>query len=126
MSKKVLIVDDDVDIVELVQLVLETANFEIATVTDSAFAIDTAHEFLPDVILLDLTMPGDDGWDIFKILRSDKILKDIPIAIFSAKSEELDTMIGLHIMKADAYITKPFGKQELIDSITRLIDAKKK
>ena len=122
MEKKILVVDDDSDITELVKLVLETENFSVETVLDSSIAVDTAKEFLPNLILLDITMPGLDGWEVFKRLRKDKILKKIPIAIFSAKSEELDTMIGLHVMKADAYITKPFGKQELIDKVSELIE----
>ena len=122
MEKKVLVVDDDSDITELVKLVLETENFSVKTVLDSSVAVNTAKEFLPNLILLDITMPGLDGWEVFKRLRKDKVLKKIPIAIFSAKSEELDTMIGLHVMKADAYITKPFGKQELIDKVSELIE----
>jgi two-component system response regulator VicR len=121
MEKKILVVDDDSDIAELVKLVLETENFSVKTVLDSSIAVDSAKEYQPDLILLDITMPGIDGWEIFKRLRKDKVLKKIPIAIFSAKSEEFDTMIGLHVMKADAYITKPFGKQELIDKVSGLV-----
>ncbi|MBD3391431.1 MAG: response regulator, partial [Chitinivibrionales bacterium] len=76
----------------------------------------------PDGILLDLTMPKVDGWEIFKMLRSDPEVKNVPVAILTAKSEPFDEMVGLHVMNADGYITKPFGKQELLDKTHELFD----
>ena len=70
-------------------------------------------------------MPKLNGWEIFKQLRKDKEFDDVPIAILTAKSEEIDTMVGLHVMNADGYITKPFGKQELIDKINELFKKEK-
>ncbi len=121
MAKKILVIEDDADIAELVQMVLETEDFSVKTVLESASAISTAEEYQPDAILLDLTMPDIDGWQIFKQLRKEKVFDKTPIAIFTAKSEEFDTMVGLHVMHADAYITKPFGKHELIDQVKELV-----
>ena len=120
MSKKILVIEDDRDVAELVKLVLETDSFIVETVLDPELAFDKAKDWGPDAILLDLTMPKIDGWQIFKMLRQDQDFDTVPIAILTAKSEEFDTMVGLHVMNADAYITKPFGKQELIDKVNEL------
>lgn len=122
MSKKILVVEDDRDVAELVKLVLETDSFVVETVLDPELAFDKAKAWKPDAILLDLTMPKIDGWQVFKMLRQDKDFDSVPIAILTAKSEEFDTMVGLHVMNADAYITKPFGKQELIDKTNELFN----
>jgi two-component system response regulator VicR len=81
---------------------------------------------MPDAILLDLLMPKLDGWQIFTMLRKDKDFDTVPIGILTAKSDGFDTMVGLHVMNADAYITKPFGKQELIDKVNELFKKSKK
>ena len=125
MVKKILVVEDDRDIADLVKLVLETTNkFEVNTVLDPELAYDTAVSYRPDAILLDLSMPKMDGWAVFDIIRKDESFKDVPIGILTARSQEIDEMIVLHVRKADAYITKPFGKQELIDKTNGLFEKK--
>ena len=125
MNKKILVIEDDMDIADLVKLVLETEAFTVETVLDPLKAYDKAKEYKPDAILLDLSMPKIDGWEIFKMLRKDEEFDDVPIAILTAKSQEFDAMVGLHVMRADAYIIKPFGKQELIDKTNELFKEKK-
>jgi two-component system response regulator VicR len=124
--KKILIIDDDKDIADLVKLVLETANFEVEAASCPEIAYDKARDYRPDAILLDLRMPKVDGWTIFKQIRRDDSFDGVPIAILTAKSQQVDQMVGLHIMNADAYITKPFGKRELIDKTYELIGKRKK
>lgn len=127
MTRKILVIEDDRDIADLVKLVLETtSDFVVETVLDPEAAYDTAKTFRPDAILLDLSMPKMDGWAVFKIIRKDSSFKEVPIAILTAKSQQFDEMVGLHIMNADAYITKPFGKQELIDKTYELLNKGKK
>ena len=123
---KILVVEDDKDIADLVKLVLETVDFVVESVTDPETAYEKAKEYRPDAILLDLLMPKVDGWTIFKMIRHDATFDGVPIAILTAKSQQVDQMVGLHIMNADAYITKPFGKQELIDKTYDLISKRKK
>lgn len=126
MKQKILVVEDDRDIADLVKMVLESADFEVTTVLDPQQAYATAVSLVPDAIMLDLSMPILSGWDVFKIIRSDVQFKQTPIAILTAKSEAMDAMVGLHVMKADAYITKPFGKQELINRTHELLRQRKK
>lgn len=125
-KKKILVIEDDKDIADLVKLVLETDNFEVESVLDPEAAYNKAKAYRPDAILLDLLMPKVDGWTVFKKIRRDASFDDVPIAILTAKSQQVDQMVGLHIMNADAYITKPFGKQELIDKTYELIGKRKK
>jgi len=127
MAKKILVIEDDKDIADLVKLVLETTqDFQVETELDPIVAYDRARSYRPDAILLDLSMPKMDGWAVFKMIRGDASFSDIPIAILTAKSQQFDQMVGLHIMNADAYITKPFGKQELIDRTYELFTKGKK
>jgi two-component system response regulator VicR len=120
MPRKILVVEDEPDIADLVKLVLETGDYVVKTVLDPEDAYNQAKMYRPDAILIDLLMPKLDGWAVFKTIRSDSQFADIPIAILTAKSQEFDAMVGLHVMKADAYITKPFGKQELLDKTDEL------
>jgi two-component system, OmpR family, response regulator VicR len=124
MKKKILVVDDEADIANLVKLILEPVGFEVEAVYDPRLAFDAAKRFQPDAVLLDLLMPGIDGWEIFAKLRNDRDFYGIPIAILTAKSQGVDKMVGLHVMKADSYITKPFGIQELIDKTNELFRKK--
>ena len=127
MAKKILVIEDDKDIADLVKLVLETTeDFKVETVLYPLLAYQTAKSYNPDAILLDLSMPKMDGWAVFKVIRSDSSFSGVPIAILTAKSQQFDEMVGLHIMNADAYITKPFGKQELIDKTYELFNKAKK
>lgn len=119
-TRKVLVIEDDKDIADLVELVLSTNTYDVRTVIEPEKAFDTVKEFRPDAIILDLMMPKVDGWEIFKMVRNDPELSHIRIAILTAKSQGFDEMVGLHIMKAEKYITKPFGKQELLDTINEL------
>lgn len=120
MAKKILVVEDEPDIADLVKLVLETGDFEVRTVLDPEQAYEQAKAYKPDAIMVDLLMPKLDGWAVFKQIRSDPEFAHVPVAILTAKSQEFDAMVGLHVMKADAYITKPFGKQELLDKTREL------
>jgi len=126
MKKRILVIEDEIDIAELVKLVLETEEFEVETHLDAPTAFDKVKEYKPDAILLDLTMPRMNGWDVFKQIRRDKEFDDVPVAILTAKTQAFDEMVGLHVMKADAYITKPFGKKELINKTHELFTKRTK
>jgi DNA-binding response OmpR family regulator len=123
MKKKIMVVDDEVDIANLVKLILEPVGFEVEAVCNPSLAIETAKRFRPDAVLLDLLMPVVDGWEIFAQLRNDPDFSSLPIAILTAKSKGVDQMVGL-LMKANSYITKPFGIQELIDKTNELFRKK--
>jgi two-component system response regulator VicR len=116
--KKVLVVDDEPDTLELVKLVLESAGFEAILVKSGVEAMAKIDAEKLDLVLLDIMMPDMDGWDVFRKIREKNT--SIPIAILTAKAQNIDKLLGLHVLKADDYITKPFGKNELIGKVRKL------
>jgi len=119
---KILVIDDEKDIADLIKLVLELDNHDVTVVTESDQSVSTALEVKPDLILLDLVMPKMDGYDVLRELRSHDILTKIPVAFLTNKSKSVDFMVGLHMMKVDDYITKPFGKKDLLDRVRKLLE----
>jgi two-component system response regulator VicR len=116
--KKVLVVDDEPDTLELVKLVLESAGFEAILVNNGKEALAKIDTEELDLVLLDIMMPDMDGWDVFRKIKEKNTT--IPIAILTAKAQNIDKLLGLHVLKADDYITKPFGKNELIGKVRKL------
>jgi two-component system response regulator VicR len=114
-------VDDERDIADLVKLVLELGQHKVTLVTEPENAVATALELMPDLILLDVVMPNVDGFDIFREIREQPSLAKIPIAFLTSNNKSVDLMVGLHVMKAEDYITKPFGKQELLDRVNAML-----
>lgn len=111
-GKKILIVDDEEHIVELIKFNLETQGYEVITANNGIDAIDIAKKEKPDLVLLDLMLPGMDGYDVCKAIKGDKEISKTPIIMLTAKGEEFDKVLGLEL-GADDYITKPFSIREL-------------
>jgi DNA-binding response OmpR family regulator len=75
----------------------------------------------PDLVLLDLMMPDMDGWEVYQQMKTDDALKAIPVIVVTAKAQSIDKVLGLHIAKVDDYVTKPFGPQELLQSVNKVL-----
>jgi len=108
-GKKILVVDDDVKTVELVKLYLNRDGYRVLTAYDGTEALRLAREGHPDLIVLDLMLPGIDGLEICRTLRGES---DVPIIMLTAKTTDQDKLIGLDL-GADDYVTKPFSPREL-------------
>src|ERR1700689_4887128 len=115
-KKKILVVEDDRDISELISYNLEREGYDIACLYDGSEVIDFVRKRKPDLIILDLMLPEVDGIEICRTLKSDGNTKHIPIVMLTAKSEESDVVIGLQ-MGADDYIPKPFSPKVLVARI---------
>jgi DNA-binding response OmpR family regulator len=76
----------------------------------------------PDLVLLDLMMPDMDGWEVYQQMKAEESTRNIPVIIVTAKAQNIDKVLGLHIAKVDDYIAKPFGPQELIDSVEKILN----
>ena len=113
MSKRALVVEDDANIAELLRLYLGRDGFEVMIVTDGARAENSFDLFTPDLVLLDIMLPGKDGWQICRDLRKKSA---VPIIMLTAKGETADKVSGLE-MGADDYVTKPFEVKELLARI---------
>lgn len=109
-KQKILIVDDDENIAELISLYMTKECFETKIVYDGESALREAESFAPDLILLDLMLPGIDGFEICRRIREDK---NVPILMVSAKKDDIDKIRGLGL-GADDYLTKPFSPSELV------------
>jgi DNA-binding response OmpR family regulator len=119
---RILVVDDEPDLVELIKHHLVREHYEVVTAHDGERALAEARVRLPDLILLDLMLPGIDGLEICRRLRADARTKSIPIVMLTAKSEETDAVVGL-MQGADDYVRKPFGMKELLARIAARLRA---
>lgn len=114
MSRKtVLVIDDERDLVDILSFNLQREQYRVLTAFDGESALDVARRESPDLILLDLMLPGIDGLEVCRRLRADARTASIPIVMLTAKGEETDAVIGL-AQGADDYVRKPFGVKELM------------
>lgn len=111
-DEKILVVDDEDNILELLRFNLENSGYKVLTAQNGIDALKIAKTETPDLILLDLMLPGMDGYDVCKEIRRDNNISNTPIIMITAKGEELDKILGLEL-GADDYITKPFSVREL-------------
>lgn len=119
-KSRILVVDDEPDLVELVRHHLAREHYDVVTAGDGETGLAEARRRLPDLVVLDLMLPGIDGLEVCRRLRADTRTQHIPIVMLTAKGEESDAVIGL-AQGADDYVRKPFGMKELVARIaTRL------
>ncbi len=116
-NEKIMIVDDDVNICELIRLYLEKENYSTIIVNDGLEAVNSFEDYKPDLIILDIMLPGLDGWQICRKIRSSS---NVPIIMLSAKEEAFDKVLGLEL-GADDYVTKPFDLKELLARIKAVL-----
>ena len=119
--KRILVVDDQADIRGVTELVLAGAGYDVRTAEDGEEAIRRLRCEAFDLVLLDVNMPGMDGWETLRLLRADEALAPVPVAMFTVKSEIRDKVHGLQEGAVD-YITKPFATDELLARVARLVD----
>jgi DNA-binding response OmpR family regulator len=119
-ATRILVVDDDSDIVAVASLVLRRAGHEVDTAGSGAEALKRALQKTYDLVLLDINMPGLDGWETLRLLRSDEATRGTAVAMFSVKSEVRDKVHGLQDGAVD-YITKPFSVDELAARVAAIL-----
>jgi two-component system alkaline phosphatase synthesis response regulator PhoP len=115
-----LVVDDDPSIVKVVRGYLEQAGYQVLTAFDGETALHILRRERPDLLVLDLLLPQHDGWEITRIVRSDKSLAALPIIMLTARVEDTDKIVGLE-MGADDYVTKPFNAREMVARVNALL-----
>src|SRR5712692_5726248 len=113
----VLVVDDDRHIVQLVSLYLSKAGFRVISANDSTEALQVVRQVSPDLLVLDIMLPGPDGFEVCRVLRR---RSEVPIVILSARGSDLDKVAGLQF-GADDYITKPFSPAELVARVQSVL-----
>ena len=118
--KKILIVDDEPNIVMSLEYIFKKENFKVFIARDGAEAIEIADAKLPDIILLDIMIPNVDGYQVLKYLKSNEELNEIKVIFLSAKNKISDIELGLQL-GADKYISKPFSTKKLVKEVLELL-----
>jgi DNA-binding response OmpR family regulator len=120
-AKRVVCIEDEPEMIDLVRLILGRKGFQVIGANGGVEGLDTVRREKPDLVLLDLMMPDMDGWEVYQQMKADPELRDIPVVVVTAKAQSIDKVLGLHIAKVDDYITKPFGPQELLESVAKIL-----
>ena len=116
-TKKILVVDDEKRIVEIVKAYLERDGYQVAVAYDGKAALDLAQKEHPDLVVLDLMLPEISGWDVCRTLRKES---DVPIIMLTARDDTTDKIVGLEL-GADDYVTKPFDPKELVSRVRAVL-----
>lgn len=117
--KKIMVVDDEPDTVDLIKLVLETEGFEVISAYSGRECLEKLEKEKPAAVLLDIMMPEMDGWEVFKKIREKY---ELPVAMLTVRNQDIDKILGLHVLKADDYITKPFGRMDLVERVKKMVE----
>ena len=120
MSKKVLVVDDEIEIVKAIEIRLIKEGFEVITALDGDEALKKARKEIPDLLILDLMLPKMDGCKVCRLLKFDQKYRDIPVIMLTARVEKQDRSLGMK-MGADEYITKPFEWEDLLEKVLKFL-----
>ncbi len=122
--RKVVCVEDEQEMIDLIRLILSRKGFEVIGANGGRKGLEAVRAEKPDVVLLDLMMPEMDGWQVYQQLKADPSTAEIPVIVVTAKAQNIDKVLGLHIAKVDDYIPKPFSLQELVDRIEAVLKRK--
>ena len=122
-KKKILLVDDEFELVKMIKFRLEAGGYSVITAYNGQEALNKACQEKPDLIILDLMLPKIDGYKVCRMLKFDEKYRHIPIILFTARAQETDRDMGKEV-GADAYIVKPFEPQELMGKIGELLRKK--
>ncbi len=117
MADKILVVEDEIPLQETLVYNLEKQGYEVASASNGIIAIDKARTFQPDLILLDVMLPGMDGFEVCRVIRQEM---NTPIIMLTARAEEIDRVVGLEV-GADDYLSKPFSMRELLARVKALL-----
>jgi len=120
MPQRILVVDDDTEIVRLLRAYLEQAGFEVLVAYNGETALHAVRRERPDLVVLDLMLPHRDGWEVTRLVRGDPALASTPILMLTARVEDTDKIVGLEL-GADDYVTKPFNPQVVVARVRALL-----
>ena len=120
-AKQIIYIEDEQDMIDLVRLILNRKGYEVKGANGGREGLDLIRANSPDLVLLDLMMPDMDGWDVYQQLKADEATRTIPVIVITAKAQNIDKVLGIHIAKVDDYICKPFSPQQLIDSVESVV-----
>jgi len=120
-TRIVVCIEDEPEMITLIKAILGRKGYEVTGAENGREGLEVIGRMKPDLILLDLMMPGMDGWEVYQKLKANEATQNIPVIVVTAKAQSIDKMLGLHIAKVDDYIAKPFSPQELVESIEKVL-----
>lgn len=120
-QQHIVYIEDDNEMIDLVKLILERKGYRVSGANGGKEGWKLVKTHIPDLVLLDLMMPEVDGWEVYQNIRGNDDTKKIPVIVITAKAQDIDRVLGLHIAKVDDYITKPFKPAELVESIENFL-----
>lgn len=123
-NKKIVYIEDEQEMIDLVRLILNRKGFEVKGAIGGQSGLELIRAEAPDLVLLDLMMPDMDGWEVYQQMKASQETRDIPVIVITAKAQNIDKVLGIHIAKVDDYISKPFSPQQLIDSVEKVLRIK--
>lgn len=123
---RILVVDDERDIRNLLKQVLEHAGYEVETATNGREALEMVDRALPDLMLLDIMMPEIDGWEVCRQVKAKQKTKGVPVILLTVRNQALDKVVGMEVVGADDYVTKPFDLDELLARVDQHLKLKGK
>jgi DNA-binding response OmpR family regulator len=121
MPKEILIVDDEPDVVVPIQFLMEQQGYRVMAAERGEDALDLIYHYKPDLVILDIMLPGIDGYEVCEIIRLDPNYRDVRVMFLTAKGRKADIAKGL-ALGADAYLTKPFSNDELVAKVKELLE----
>jgi two-component system response regulator VicR len=120
-SKRLAYIEDEAEMIDLVRLILGRRGYTVLGANGGHEGLELIRKEKPDLVLLDLMMPDMDGWDVYHQIKSELQTRDIPVIVITAKAQNIDKILGLHIAKVDDYISKPFSPQELLERVEQVL-----
>ncbi len=120
-GRHIVYIEDEPEMIDLVKLILARKGYQVTGATGGQEGLAIVRAEIPDLVLLDLMMPDIDGWDVYQQIRADETTHHIPVIVVTAKAQNIDRVLGLHIAKVNDYISKPFSPQELVNSIEKVL-----
>lgn len=121
---RIIYIEDDADMVDLVRIMLDPARFELIGAGDGRTGLSRMRETPPDLVLLDLMLPDLGGWAIYQVMKDDVDLCNIPVIVITAQNTPIDRVLGEHIAKVQVYITKPFTPNELRTAVNTVLGSR--
>ncbi len=119
--KNILCIEDEPEMIDLIRLILNRHGFDVKGADGGREGLEMVKKNPPDLVLLDLMMPDIDGWEVYQQIKADEKTKHIPVIVVTAKAQNVDKVLGLHIAKVDDYISKPFSPKALLASVQKVL-----
>jgi DNA-binding response OmpR family regulator len=120
-KRTIVVVEDEQEMIDLIELILSRRGFDVVGANGGVQGLKAIREHKPDLVLLDLMMPEMDGWQVYQQLKADVDTENIPVIVVTAKAQNIDKVLGLHIAKVDDYIPKPFSLEELVSRVETVL-----